>query len=57
MAKINPKYENPIDNFIVFELCEPISDYLYNESVLLSLENLGFNNLINKPILMDQTNC
>ena len=33
MAKINPKYENPIDNFIVFELCEPISDYLYNKKI------------------------
>lgn len=28
MAKINPVYENPIDNFIVFELCEPISNFL-----------------------------
>ena len=28
MAKINPVYENPFDNFIVFELCEPISDFL-----------------------------
>tara|TARA_Y100000991_G_C21949145_1_gene338900 strand:- start:943 stop:1524 length:582 start_codon:yes stop_codon:yes gene_type:complete len=28
MAKINPKHENPIDNFIVFETCSPISEYL-----------------------------
>ena len=33
MAKINPIYENPVDNFIVFELCEPISDFLNNINI------------------------
>lgn len=33
MAKINPTYENPIDNFIVFELCSPISEYLHNKNI------------------------
>ena len=43
MAKINPKYENPIDNFIVFELCEPISDYLYNQKITPNIiTTIGF---------------
>lgn len=33
MAKINPVYENPFDNFIVFELCEPISDFLNSKKI------------------------
>ena len=43
----------------LFVLARNITRYfeLYNESVLLSLENLGFTKLLNKPILMDQTNC
>jgi phosphatidylglycerophosphate synthase len=43
MAKINPKYENPIDNFIVFDLCEPISDYLYNHKITPNIiTTIGF---------------
>ena len=43
----------------LFVLARNITRYfeLYNESILLSLENLGFTKLLNKPILMDQTNC
>jgi phosphatidylglycerophosphate synthase len=33
MAKINPIYENPVDNFIVFELCDPISDFLNSKNI------------------------
>ena len=33
MAKINPLYENPIDNFIVFEFCEPVSNFLNTMNV------------------------
>ena len=32
-AKIAKKYENPIDNFIVHELCEPVSETLHNNSI------------------------
>ena len=28
-AKIAKKFENPIDNFIVHQLCEPVSETLY----------------------------
>ena len=33
MAKIDPKYENPIDNFIVFKICEPLSDDLHRRNI------------------------
>ncbi len=32
-AKIAKKYENPIDNFIVHQLCEPVSDTLYKYKI------------------------
>jgi len=31
--KINPKYENPIDNFIVLTLCEAVSNILYKYKI------------------------
>tara|TARA_B110001469_G_C9419602_1_gene214095 strand:- start:36 stop:623 length:588 start_codon:yes stop_codon:yes gene_type:complete len=42
-AKIAKKYENPIDNFIVHHLCEPISDNLYYYNVTPNMITLlGF---------------
>jgi phosphatidylglycerophosphate synthase len=32
-AKIAKKYENPIDNFIVHQLCEPVSETLYKYKI------------------------
>ena len=32
-AKIAKKFENPIDNFIVHQLCEPVSETLYKHKI------------------------
>jgi len=33
MSKLNPIYENPIDNFIVFNICSPISSFIHSSGI------------------------
>ena len=50
MAKINPKYENPIDNFIVYETCSPISEYLHENNITPNTQLPNFTKK-NSPLL------
>ena len=60
---VNDKYDYSIvsDNLklSLFVLARDVEYFLknYNQHVLESLKNFGFNNEINKPILTNQTNC
>jgi len=33
MAKIDPSFESPLDNFIVYNICEPISESIYKFNI------------------------
>ena len=43
----------------LFVLARNVTNFLelYDQKVLLSLDNFGFTKIINKPILMDQNDC